>query len=109
MSNASFRMHRGWSREAWSSLRRAMKERSKRRRGGLGRLLWLPVRLVFGLFELVFGLVFGIIGLVGRFVAITLGLVLIVVGIVLSLTLIGAIIGVPLGLFGLLLVVLGLS
>lgn len=48
-----------------------------------------------------------IIGLTGRLVAIVLGLVLMVVGTLLNLTGIGAIIGVPMLLFGLLLVIRG--
>ncbi len=53
-------------------------------------------------------LVATIIELVGRFVAILLGFVLVVVGGLVSLTIIGAIIGIPLMLFGGLLVLRGL-
>jgi hypothetical protein len=51
----------------------------------------------------------GIITITGRLVAILLGVVFIIVGIILSLTIVGAILGIPLGLFGLLLVVRGLA
>jgi hypothetical protein len=53
-------------------------------------------------------LVTTIIELVGRFVAILLGFVLFVVGGLVSLTIVGAIIGIPLMLFGGLLVLRGL-
>lgn len=49
-----------------------------------------------------------ILGLTGRMVAVILGLVLILVGTVLSLTVIGAAVGVPVGIFGVLLVLRGL-
>jgi hypothetical protein len=54
-------------------------------------------------------LVAGIITLTGRFVAILLGAVLIFVGLLVSLTIVGAIVGIPLALLGLLLVVRGLA
>lgn len=60
-------------------------------------------------FVLIWRLVVGIVVLAGRFVAVLLGLVLMVVGVLLSLTIAGAIVGIPLGLFGLLLVIRGLS
>ncbi|HLE26571.1 MAG TPA: hypothetical protein VI793_00535 [Anaerolineales bacterium] len=53
-------------------------------------------------------LVAGILLLTGRFVAILLGVVFIIVGLLVSLTIVGAIIGIPLALFGVLLVVRGL-
>ena len=53
-------------------------------------------------------LVAAIVELTGRFVAILLGVVLIFVGLIVSLTIIGAIVGIPLALFGLLLVWKGL-
>ena len=49
-----------------------------------------------------------IIELTGRFVAILIGFILVVVGIVISLTIVGAIIGIPLALFGLMLMGRGL-
>jgi hypothetical protein len=53
-------------------------------------------------------LVATIIELVGRFVAILLGFVLFVVGAVVSLTIVGAIVGIPLMLFGGMLVLRGM-
>jgi hypothetical protein len=44
-----------------------------------------------------------IVEMTGRFVAMVLGIVLIIVGVVVSLTIIGAIVGVPLAIIGLLL------
>jgi hypothetical protein len=49
-----------------------------------------------------------IVELTGRFVAMVLGIVLIVVGVLVSLTVIGAIVGIPLALIGLLLFLRGL-
>lgn len=49
-----------------------------------------------------------IVEMTGRFVAMVLGIVLFVVGVIVSLTLIGAIVGVPLALIGLLLFFRGL-
>jgi hypothetical protein len=48
-----------------------------------------------------------IFSFIGRFVAVTLGLLLILLGVAVSLTGIGAILGVPMVLFGLLLIVRG--
>lgn len=44
-----------------------------------------------------------IVEMTGRFVAMVLGIVLLIVGIIISLTIIGAIVGVPLAIIGLLL------
>jgi len=49
-----------------------------------------------------------ILEMTGRFVAILLGFVLIAVGVLVSLTVLGAVVGVPLALFGLLLIFRGL-
>lgn len=49
-----------------------------------------------------------IVELTGRFVAMVLGLVLILVGVIVSLTIIGAIVGVPLAIIGLLLLLRGI-
>jgi hypothetical protein len=49
-----------------------------------------------------------IVELTGRFVAMILGIVFIIVGVIVSLTVIGAIVGVPLALIGLLLFLRGL-
>lgn len=59
-------------------------------------------------FVAIWRLVAWIIEVTGRLVAIILGGVLILVGVVVSLTVIGAVIGVPLAIFGLLLVLRGL-
>lgn len=48
-----------------------------------------------------------IVGLTGRFVAMVLGLVFILVGVLVSLTIVGAIIGIPMALIGLLLFLKG--
>jgi hypothetical protein len=53
-------------------------------------------------------LVAGIIQVTGRLLAIVLGVVLMIVGVVLSATIIGAVLGIPLAAFGLMLVVRGL-
>jgi hypothetical protein len=49
-----------------------------------------------------------IVELTGRFVAMVLGIVLILVGVIVSLTIVGAIIGVPLAIVGLLLLFRGM-
>ena len=49
-----------------------------------------------------------IVELTGRFVAMVLGIVFIIVGVIVSLTIIGAIVGVPLAVIGLLLVLRGI-
>lgn len=49
-----------------------------------------------------------IVELTGRFVAMVLGLVLMLVGAIISLTIVGAIVGIPLGVVGLLLFLRGL-
>ena len=49
-----------------------------------------------------------IVEMTGRFVAMVLGLVLILVGFIVSLTIIGAIVGVPLAIIGLLLLLRGI-
>jgi hypothetical protein len=49
-----------------------------------------------------------IVELTGRFVAMALGIVFIVVGVIVSLTIIGAIIGIPLAIIGLLLLLRGI-
>lgn len=59
-------------------------------------------------FWVVWRLVVGIVEATGRLVAIILGLVLMIVGVVLTLTVIGAIVGIPLAIFGFLLMVRGL-
>ncbi|MFN8384268.1 MAG: hypothetical protein U0V02_20190 [Anaerolineales bacterium] len=49
-----------------------------------------------------------IVEMTGRFVAMVLGLVLILVGVLVNLTIIGAIVGVPLAIIGLLLLLRGI-
>jgi hypothetical protein len=49
-----------------------------------------------------------IVEMTGRFVAMVLGIVLILVGVLVSLTIIGAIVGVPLAIIGLLLLLRGI-
>ncbi len=49
-----------------------------------------------------------IVEMTGRFVAMVLGLVLILVGFIVSLTIVGAIVGIPLALIGLLLLLRGI-
>ncbi len=53
-------------------------------------------------------LVTWILEMTGRFLAILLGIVFMVVGVIVTLTVIGAIVGVPMFLFGVLLVLRGL-
>jgi hypothetical protein len=50
----------------------------------------------------------GLIGLTGRLVAVILGAVLMLVGGIVSLTVVGAVIGIPLAVLGLLIVLRGL-
>jgi hypothetical protein len=49
-----------------------------------------------------------IVEMTGRFVAMVLGIVLVIVGVIVSLTIVGAIVGIPLALIGLLLFFRGL-
>jgi hypothetical protein len=72
-----------------------------RRRGWGSCLLWPFVAL--------FRLVAGILVLGGRFIVMLLGMVFIFVGVLVSLTIVGAIVGIPLALVGLLLVFRGLG
>jgi hypothetical protein len=58
-------------------------------------------------FEALWRLVALILELTGRLVAVLLGLILIIVGILVSLTVVGAVVGIPMILFGLLLIVRG--
>jgi hypothetical protein len=59
-------------------------------------------------FAAIWQLIATIVGLTGRFVAMVLGLVFILVGLLVSLTVIGAIIGIPMALIGLLLFLKGI-
>jgi hypothetical protein len=58
-------------------------------------------------FWAIWKLVVGIVAATGRLVAVILGLVFLIVGAVLTATLVGAIVGIPLIVFGLLLLVRG--
>ena len=78
-----------------------MSHRSRRSRGWGSCLLWPFVAL--------FRLVGGILVLGVRFIVMLLGMVFIFVGVLISLTIVGAIVGIPLALVGLLLVFRGLS
>ena len=49
-----------------------------------------------------------IVEMTGRFLAMVLGIVFIIVGVIISLTIIGAIIGIPLAIIGLLLLLRGM-
>lgn len=59
-------------------------------------------------FALVWNLVAWIVNLTGRLIAVILGLVFLIVGGLLTITVIGAILGIPMIVFGLLLVIRGL-
>ncbi|MGE5073670.1 MAG: hypothetical protein ACM3MF_09600 [Anaerolineae bacterium] len=59
-------------------------------------------------FAAIWQLLATIVSLTGRFVAMVLGLVFVVVGVIVSLTVIGAIVGIPLALIGLLLFIKGI-
>ncbi len=62
------------------------------------------VPLLLWPFWAIFRLVTIIIELTGRLVGMILGVVFIIVGVILSLTIVGAILGIPLALFGLMLI-----
>jgi hypothetical protein len=53
-------------------------------------------------------LVAGIVSLTGRLLAVLLGLVLFIAGTILTVTIIGAVIGIPLATFGIMIMVRGL-
>lgn len=59
-------------------------------------------------FWAIWRLAIGIVAATGRLVAILIGLVLMIVGVVLTLTVVGAIVGIPLIVFGFLLMIRGL-
>ncbi len=66
------------------------------------------VPLLLWPFVAIWNLVIWIVGLTGRLIAAVLGLVLIIVGAILTVTVVGAIVGIPLAIFGLLLILRGL-
>ena len=74
---------------------------SHRRSSLVSVLLW-PFVAILRLIE-------GIIVLGGRFLVMVLGMVFIFVGLLVSLTIVGAIVGIPLALIGLLMVFRGLA
>lgn len=53
-------------------------------------------------------LIAGIVEFTGRFVAMVLGIVFIIVGVIVSLTIVGAIVGIPLAIVGLLMFLRGI-
>ena len=59
-------------------------------------------------FAAIWNLVAWIVGLTGRMIAVVLGLVFLIVGALLTITVVGAILGIPMIIFGLLLVIRGL-
>lgn len=59
-------------------------------------------------FVAIWNLVVWIVSLTGRLIAVFLGLVLIIAGVILTLTVVGAVVGIPLATFGILLMVRGL-
>ena len=59
-------------------------------------------------FAMLWHLLATIVGLTGRFIAMILGIIFICVGVIVSLTLIGAIIGIPMAIIGLLLFLKGM-
>lgn len=77
---------------------RAMSKKNKQRQVPL--LLW-P-------FYAIWRLLAWIVGLTGRLIAILLGIILMIVGLIISLTIVALPIGVPLIIFGLLLILQGL-
>ncbi len=66
------------------------------------------MEIILAPFRWLWQLLAGILNLTGRVVALILGLVLLIVGVLLSATGVGACIGVPLAIFGFLLLVRGL-
>jgi hypothetical protein len=63
---------------------------------------------VFWPFKALWKLLAGLIGLTGRLVAVILGAALMLAGGIVSLTVVGAVIGIPLALLGLMIVLRGL-
>ncbi len=66
------------------------------------------VRWFFWPFIAIWRLIATIVEMTGRFVAMILGLVFIIVGVIVSLTVIGAIVGIPMAIIGLLLFLKGI-
>jgi hypothetical protein len=59
-------------------------------------------------FVAILKLVIGIVSLTGRLIAVLLGLVIFIAGAILTLTVVGAFIGIPLAMFGIMIMVRGL-
>ena len=59
-------------------------------------------------FVVLWKLIAGIVEFTGRFVAMVLGIVFIIVGMIVSLTIVGAIVGIPLAIIGLLMFLRGI-
>ena len=67
-------------------------------------LVTLPFRLALRLFSLLAALAVGIVKLCGRAVALAAGFLFITLGVLMSFTIVGAVVGVPLAVFGAILV-----
>jgi hypothetical protein len=78
------------------------------RKRGKDMIEYKKVHWIFWPFVALWNLVAYILSLTGRLVAVILGLVLMLVGIILSVTVVGACVGVPIAIIGLLLVIRGL-
>jgi hypothetical protein len=59
-------------------------------------------------FVAILKLVAGIVSLTGRLLAVLLGLVLFIAGAILTVTIVGAVVGIPLAMFGIMIMVRGL-
>jgi hypothetical protein len=77
-----------------------METKGKKRMSGISSCLLWPFTAIWRLMTFIFEFV-------GRFVAITMGLIVMLLGVLISLTGIGAIIGIPLLLFGVVLIIRG--
>lgn len=67
-------------------------------------LVTLPFRLVYSLFALLLALAVAVVKFAGRTVAAIAGVAFITAGVMLSFTIVGAVVGVPLAVFGAILV-----
>jgi hypothetical protein len=59
-------------------------------------------------FAMIWNLVAYIVTLTGRLLAVILGFIFLILGVILTITVIGAIIGIPLGIIGVLMIIRGL-
>ena len=71
------------------------------------RMRYRKTPIIFWLFTAIRNLIEFIFKMTGRLVAVLLGLVIMIIGIALCFTIIGAIVGVPLAIFGIAMVVRG--